>query len=136
MPNLSYGLRANEHGPIGECVIFLFEKKRMHRVSSPGRAPPARERLKGEGKGEFFTQNVFLSSKKRMLTGSLGFPALGHHFSTFFDSILHFYSSPTRDGTEEALHKEVQEGRPWGKLQRLRGIRQSLVLECRAPAAF
>ena len=130
MPNLSYGLRANEHGPIGERMIFLFEKKRTHRVSWPGRAPPAQERLKGEGRGELFTQNFFLSSKKRKLTGSLGFPALGHHFSTFFDSILCCYSSPTRDGSEEALHKEVQEGRPWGKLQRLLGVRQSPVPEC------
>ena len=129
MPNLSYGLRANEHGPIGERVIFLIEKKKgftglacLGEVSSPGRAPPAQERLKGEGRGELFTQNFFLSSKKRMLTGSLGFPALGHHFSTFFDSILRCYSSPTRDGSEEALHKEVYERRPWGKLQRLCGV--------------
>jgi len=64
-------------------------------VSSPGRATPARRGLK-KGKGEVFcTQKLSPLIQKRRLTGFTSFAALRSPFFRAFDSILHYYSSPT-----------------------------------------
>jgi len=76
---------------LGDVDKLRKKKSRLARLGEQ----PLHQNIKNEEGGRFCIQKLLFPPFKSNTHGIYEFAALGSLFFAFFDSVLHFYSSPT-----------------------------------------